>query len=1231
MRFIRSTVLRKALIRQYTKAHIHTNSLKTNVSEKFKSKKVRELFLKYFVQEQDHTFIHSSPVYLNNDPSLLFVNAGMNQFRSVLLNKTYPGHPFHELKRAANSQKCVRLSGKHNDLKDVGVDLYHHTFFEMLGNWSFGDYSKKEACSMAWELLTSVYGLNPNNLYVTYFGGDKKLGVPPDEECKNIWLEIGVPANHIFPFGAKDNFWEMGDTGPCGPCTEIHYDFKNGGPEIVAQKINADSPDVMEIWNLVFIQYNREKGNVLKNIPTLHVDTGMGFERLCAVLQGTQSNYDTDVFQPIFKTIQTNFKAKPYQGLTGAADKDGVDTAYRILADHSRMFSVAIADGLFPDNHDAGFVLRKIIRRAAYAANRVMKTKPGVLSCLVSSVAETLDFFPEVNKHVEEIAYVVNDEEKMFHQVINKGRKARNKRMLENPGPVLSGQQAWELHVVHGLETNVVQDLASEVNLTVDWEGYEKAKAEKLQVLTKQQEDKSSAILKMVQSLQKQNAPIINDSFKYNYSTVKNSCGVKNISAEILSIIKDNSVVPKADNKDQCILVTDKTNFYSEAGGQVADIGKIHNKDFLFEVENVSSSHGYVFHHGVVTDGCVKYPCEVSMEVDKEHRLSCSQNHTATHILNAALRTILPYTAQRSSYVGPTHLRLGFSAKSHLSLSQIEEVENFANFTIQNNVDISRKELSFEELLNNPKAILLRGEEYPDTVSVISIGNSRAEESVSIEPCCGTHVHNTADIEDFVIIPSKAQGGSTKIISAVTGKQASIIKDNGHVLKQQISKLKNTVDSVLGELNHPVDDYQELLKEVKQTLRECQLKYDVPLLQLRECEEILTDMKLRLVDVINSVSCMDASNVTIEEQRVPQKVVEILKSKKFSPTADSYKYEYQNAEVQPISSDVLAIVSNGKIVDSVTRGLSCLVVTDKTNFYAEEDDQAGDSGIISSKVFVFKVNNVYKADGYVFHDGFVEEGSVTASSKVNLSVEKDHRLACSQNHTALHLLVSALKLELPYVFPVSATAGPQELQLNFSAKGTLSYEQLAKIERSLNDSINANLIVSKSEVPKTSAKDFATHKSSLIQRCKEVVPVVTIGDNSNEKHLFSLEPCFGTHVQSTSEIGPFTIISYKTDAKSKEKTLCAVTGNQSRKVRADGEMYDKELTSLEKYVENCLEKAEIDYLELQDCLKEVKIAKVFRESNLPLIVFRDHQSKLSVLTSKITEATADFVLAGFQK
>ncbi|GFY59143.1 alanine--tRNA ligase, cytoplasmic [Trichonephila inaurata madagascariensis] len=1210
------------------------NKLNAKKIEEFSSKNVRDLFLKYFVNEKHHTYVPSSPVFLNNDPSLLFVNAGMNQFRSIFLNKTYPGHPFYDLKRVANSQKCVRLSGKHNDLQDVGVDLYHHTFFEMLGNWSFGDYSKVDACKMAWELLTNIYGLKPENLYVTYFGGDKHLEVPPDEECKNIWLNIGVHPDHIFPFGAKDNFWEMADTGPCGPCTEVHYDFLSSGSETVAQKINTGSHDVMEIWNLVFVQYNKERGDVLKSIPTLNVDTGMGLERLTAVLQGTRSNYDTDLFIPLFQAIESTFKVRPYMGKTGADDVDGLDTAYRILADHSRMFSIAIADGMFPDSFDAGHVLRKIIRRAAYTANRFMKTRPGALSSLVPYVAETLDFYPEIKKYSDEIKYIVNDEEKKFHQAINRGRKARNKMISDNCEKLLTGQQVLELHESYGLEDNTIQDLASEVNATVGWEDCERIKNEKLQQINHQREEKSSALLTMVNSLIKKNIPVSDDSFKYNYNTEKNKYGVKNITAEILAIFKDKEMVPEAEEGSSYILVSDKSNFYSEGGGQVSDIGIFSNHDCTFKVDYVSASQGYVFHHGLVTRGKVICNSDINMEVDKDHRLSCSQNHTGTHILNAALRKVLPYTTQRSSQVNPSDLKFGFSAKTNLTDEQLKEIEDLANQMIQKKLQVVRKEYMLEELLIQPNAILLRGEEYPEVVSVISITNTDSKEIVSLEPCCGTHVHNTIDIENFVIIPSKSHGGTIKVINGVTGKSAAVIKENGKILRKNVLDLQDAVNIALEKIDTPLDKYLDLLNQVRAILKECQLKNDIPLRDLKDCELLLKDLKIRLNHFISTASkvdmTIDASGALLHEPKIDPEILTNLKRKEIPPTDDNFKYHYSDKGVEPIMAKVVALIKEGQLVTSVKQGLNCQLILDKTNFYSEDDEQAGDTGIISCDECRVNVNNVYKLEGYVFHDGYVEFGEISANHIFSLMVNNKHRLACSQNHTALHLLNAALKNNLSYFLPLSAVAGAKELSLNFTTKDNVNDEQLMKIEKSLKDFINANLDVIHSEVPFESLKELPPYKSSLIKEKEKHIPVVTIC-GSNESDTFrSVEPCCGTHVKSTRDICSFIITSQK-NSKNKERVIRAVTGEQALFVEKDGQIYDEKLSRLEEYVSECLEKPQKDVLELWDCLKEVKEAKAFHETELPLLLFREHQEKLMDLTKKLTQATNDFVQNGFRE
>ncbi|XP_054710040.1 alanine--tRNA ligase, cytoplasmic-like [Uloborus diversus] len=902
--------------------------------------------------------------------------------------------------------------------------------------------------------------------------------------------EDRVPPDHIYPFGTKENFWEMADVGPCGPCTEIHYDFISSGAEDASKRINADRPDLIEIWNLVFIQYNKENDGSLKKIPSLNVDTGMGFERLTAVLQGTMSNYETDIFIPLFNAIEKNLGIRSYTGKVGREDRDEIDTAYRIIADHSRMLCIAISDGLFPDAHDAGHVLRKIIRRAAYTANRTMKARPGLLSSLVPYVAETLDFFPEVEKHVNEIVDIVNEEEKQFHSVINKGRKARNKILSENANNTLSGLNVLNLHQQFGLEEIIIKDLASEINVKLDWEGYQRLLKEQAATIVRSQ-GKSDSFSQIVQILRRHDIQPSEDFFKYDYSTDKRTYGVRTVKGNVLAILKEKEYLPEVSEGDPCLIVTDKTNFYSEAGGQTADLGKIFNEDFDFNVENVSSAEGFVFHHGIVKTGKIKVGNEVELSIDRDHRMSCSQNHTATHLLNNALQKLLPHTSQRSSYVGPLFLRHGFSAKASLSREQIEFIEKYVNDVINNNLSVRRIEMPFIELLDNPNAVVLRGEEYPDTVHVVSIGSDDSSTAISIEPCCGTHVLNTADIDKFIIIPSKSHGGSIKIISAVTGKQASIVEENGRIMEEKVSHLTDEVMSTLIKLNQPLS---------------------------------------------------------------------------------------------------------------------------------------------TTKDFVFKVNNTFKFQDYVFHRGFVENGSVMPMQLVNLQVNEASRLAASQNHTAIHLLNSSLKKELPYVCPLSAFASSRAMKLTFSSKHPVSDDQLKRVEDNVNELIKHNLPVKKLLLPVSNLTDFPVYKSSLFKECQKVVRCISIGKESS--NVKSIEPCYGTHVSKTLEIGRFIITSSKTN-KDKHKVIQAVTGEKAKNVMQEAETYDKEMSILENYVSSCLEKCEVCFmvnnLELWDCLKEVKIAKGYHETELPVLLFREHQNRLSELTKRLTEATNDFVQEGFKK
>lgn len=1202
------------------------------------SKEIRKLFLNYFVEENGHTYVPSSPVFLNSDPSLLFVNAGMNQFKSLLLNKTFPSHPFYELKRAANTQKCIRISGKHNDLEDVGRDFHHHTFFEMLGNWSFGDYFKKDACRMAWELLTQVYGLDSERLYVTYFGGDQKLNLLPDVECKNIWLDVGVSEDHIYPFGTSDNFWDMGETGPCGPCTEIHYDYgshQDGLPP-PSERINKGRADLIEVWNLVFVQHKREKDQTLHSLTKHHVDTGMGLERLTAVLQGTMSNYDTDIFIPIFRAIEKNFKVRPYQGKIGTADVGEIDTAYRILADHTRMLCIAIADGLFPDSFDAGHILQKIIRRSAYIANRVMKTPPGVLSSSIPYVAETLDFFPEVGSHVKEIEKIVSEEEKVLHQVVNRGRKVRNKMAAETKNGILEGQKIWELNKNHGLDERMIQDLVSEINLKLDWEGYRKiSESQDMPSSLHSFESDSMFFCPEVADLIKCSGfTLTDDSFKYNIAYNGSSYSVQPVIGQIIAILADKSIVQAAESGKEYFIVTDETNFYSSAGGQVGDKGEILGEDFVFKVKDAHLSQGYVFHEGLVQKGTIQPNVKAEMLVLQDHRQRCMQNHTATHLLNAALRRIFPFAAQRSSYVGPTYLKFGFSSREPLSEQQIKQVENFVNHAIQEKLNVSRNEVPFEELTEMKNVIMMRGEDYPEKVFAITVGDH-----LSVEPCCGTHVQNTSDIGQFVIVPHKSQGGTIRIVKAVTGHEAELTCKRGEALDQTVRELEKHTNDLLSNTVTDHNELQVLLKEVKKHLFECQKKTDVPLLILRKNEQKLKDLRLALMDACGDFSEDNSTGKRgfmkkHKEPDISPSTVKLLEIQKIASTVDEYKYDYYFRDsqccVKPISSNILAVIQNDSLVSEVDEGRHCLIVTDKTNFFSESCGQVGDKGLIHGKDFVVDVEKVYSCGGFVFHDAWVQQGKLRSSSLVQMSVDQLHRQRCSANHTAVHLLHSALKKTLPYAFQRSTFVDSSCLQLDFSSKTSLTIDEIGCIENIVNDAIQREMGVTKFQVPSSQLKEVPNICIPPGEKFPEQQTVVSIGQAESCSDLISVEPCCGTHVDNTSAIGEFVIVSYKT-VKGPEKSIRAVTGDEAKAVLLNGKQYSHYVTELQENVKKSLEATNVDYLELWDYLKEMKRAKGYHEVELPLKMFREHQDSLSEYISKLTNVTQGFIADGFEK
>ncbi|CAN1255174.1 Alanine--tRNA ligase [Linum perenne] len=584
------------------------------------AKKVRDTYIKYF-EGKTHVNWKSSPVVPVNDPTLLFANAGMNQYKPIFLGTADPNTALSKLTRACNTQKCIRAGGKHNDLDDVGKDTYHHTFFEMLGNWSFGDYFKKEAIEWAWELLTKVYGLPTDRIYATYFGGDEKVGLAPDNEARDIWLRF-LPPGRVLPFGCKDNFWEMGDTGPCGPCTEIHYD--RIGNRDAASLVNNDDPTCIEIWNLVFIQFNRESDGSLKPLPSKHVDTGLGFERLTSVLQNKMSNYDTDVFTPIFNAIQQATGVRPYSGKVGPEDVDGVDMAYRVVADHIRTLSFAIADGSCPGNEGREYVLRRILRRAVRYGSEKLNAQEGFFNGLVKIVVEVMgDVFPELRKNEQHIREIITAEETSFGKTLLKGIERFKKAAQEVQGKEFSGQDAFVLWDTYGFPLDLTQLMAEERKLEVDVEGFKKAMDEARERSRSAQNKQAGGAIVMdadaTSTLHKKDVSATDDSYKY-------ICSIK-------AIYTGSEFLESATLGNEVIF----------------DTGLLEGSFGRFEVCNVQIFGGFILHIGCLTGGTGKFSVgdKVICKVDYERRKLIAPNHTCTHMLNFALREVSLDEAKR--------------------------------------------------------------------------------------------------------------------------------------------------------------------------------------------------------------------------------------------------------------------------------------------------------------------------------------------------------------------------------------------------------------------------------------------------------------------------------------------------------------------------------------------------------------------------------------------------------
>lgn len=858
------------LIRSYSQ---FTNNKPANL--------IRSEFLDYFMKDLNHSFIRSSPVSPITDQSLAFINAGMNQFKGIFLDYYKP-----PVTKAVNSQKCIRVGGKHNDLSAVGNDGYHHTFFEMLGNWSFGDYFKEDACSYAWNLLTNVYDIPKEWLYVTYFGGDEKLGMSPDLECKDIWLKLGLPENKILPFGMEDNFWEMGISGPCGPCTEIYIDFTKQSAN-QAEQINKGYPNIMELWNIVFIQYERLANGYIVPLPNHHVDTGMGFERLVSLLQGKKSNYDTDLFQPLFNAIQKRSNAPEYKGTFGDDDTGKIDYGYRILADHTRMITVALADHMLPEQHPK---LRKVLRNAIDVGEKVFK-KPSIVSELVCNVADNLGVaYPELHTNLKQVQRIIDFEDDLLKRLRNTSGKMWSKIVETRPeltaitdsmAPglvdgykdlqsmlkelrktnVLSGTVAFKLYDTYGLNSETIAELAQIESLHFDEIGFEE------QLNNRKYQSRfglgkhSTVITKeSLGILKKNHVPKTDDSFKYNYTYDGNTYKFPALNSKLIGILlngelvanKNDSNITKINNADHKItinigkiqsdtdeigIILDRTVCYSLEGGQVSDKGNICIKNLLFNVDNVRKVSGYVIHSGhftktdlSISDLHLQIGDDCLVNIEPNIRIGAMKHHTATHLLNAALKQIMQVIYQRGCTVDMDSLKFQFNSfGEQLTSQQMKAIEVCINNIIQSHVATTVHTVNSLELLKQNDVTLVPGEIYPYTgIKIVEINTNDLKAK---ETCCGTHVHNTGVLQHFCFLTYTSKGATKRTIKAVVGPEALRSKQAGERICQRLAEIEDALltDKFTYEL------FNAEINQIKQEINDQHTQVPLPYLIKQRC------------------------------------------------------------------------------------------------------------------------------------------------------------------------------------------------------------------------------------------------------------------------------------------------------------------------------------------------------------------------------------------------------------
>jgi alanyl-tRNA synthetase len=779
------------------------------------SGEIRRLFLQFF-EKKGHQIVPSAPLVLKNDPSLLFTNSGMVQFKDYFLGNASP-----KTNRIADTQKCLRVSGKHNDLEEVGIDTYHHTMFEMLGNWSFGDYFKKDAIEWAWELLTDVYKLPKEKLYVTVFGGDKGDNLPVDEEAKQLWRTF-VDENQILHGSKKDNFWEMGESGPCGPCSEIHIDLrsddeikKKPGRELV----NSDHPQVVEVWNLVFMEFNRKADGSLEKLPAQHVDTGMGFERLCMAIQKKTSNYDTDVFTPLINFIAEAANVKYKQN-------EKTDIALRVMADHIRAVSFAICDGQLPSNTGAGYVIRRILRRAVRYAFTFLNFKEPFLYKLVPVLAGQLkNVFSELESQKDYVSKVILEEETSFLRTLEKGLKR-----IEGLKSI-SGEQAFELYDTFGFPLDLTSLIARERGFSVDEDGF-KVEMEKQKSRSKVDAAKETG-----------------DWILVGKDAKSEFIGYDDLEAEV-KVIKYRKLKQK--NKELFQLVFDKTPFYAESGGQVGDTGYIESANEKIYITDTKKENELIVHFAD------KLPENLTATfnalVNKRKRQLTMDNHSATHLLHAALRQVLgKHVEQKGSLVNEKVTRFDFSHFAAMTAEEIQKVEDIVNQKVRENITLDEKRNVPIDNAKKLGAMALFGEKYGDFVRVITF-----DPTFSVELCGGTHVSATGQIGLFKIVSESSVAAGVRRIEAITADEAEkFVNDNLSLLNQVKELLKNPKDVIsatknLLEEKSALEKKLEVVNQERANLLKDELAKKA--VKLNDCSLILEKVTVSSSDALKNIA-----------------------------------------------------------------------------------------------------------------------------------------------------------------------------------------------------------------------------------------------------------------------------------------------------------------------------------------------------------------------------------------